>query len=137
MSMQTDLEVFERAVEARGRLLRVEGDRAGTQPRQLLLTFDVGRIRIQPTDEALSVNPIEDPSALASEWVPLVEEEPWWRVLGQPLTAAWPGGTEAATGARSAGPLLALKLRFREETEHPRIVRLESAGSAVRVSLEG
>ena len=137
MSMQNDLEVFERAVEARGRLLRVEADRVGTKLQQLLLTFDVGRIEIQPSEEGLAVIPIEDRAALPTELVPLDEEEPRWRVLGQPLTAAWPGGTEVAAGARAGGPLFALKLRFREAAENPRIVTLEAAGKVIRISLEG
>jgi hypothetical protein len=32
---------------------------------------------------------------------------------------------------------MVLKLRFREETENPRIVQLEATGPQVRVSLEG
>ena len=66
----------------------------------------------------------------------LDEAEPWWRLLGQPLTAAWPGGVEEGVGARGLGSLMVLKLRFREESDGPRIVRLEAAGRAVRVSLE-
>lgn len=161
MSMQTELQGFERAVEARGRLLRVEADRTGTKPRQLVLTFDVGRILIQPShqaggrpggrpggqagghagsqpgDDGLSALLIEDRADLPADLTPVVEEEPWWRVLGQPLTAAWPGGIDAAVGAQVSGPLMSLKMRFREEAENPRVVLLESAGSAVRVSLEG
>jgi len=137
MSMQTDLQVFERTVEAKGRLLKIEGDRAGSTPRRLALTFDVGRVLIRPTDDGLSASAVEDRSKLPEGLIPLEEEEPWWRLLGQPLTAAWPGGVEGSVGAQASGPLLALKLRFREEAENPRTVMLESAGSAIRVSLEG
>jgi hypothetical protein len=31
---------------------------------------------------------------------------------------------------------MVLKLRFREETENPRVVTIEATGSAMRVSLE-
>ena len=103
MSMQTDLQVFERAVEAKGRLLRIEGDRTGPTPRQLVLTFDVGRISIRPTDDGLSTSLIEDRAVMPGDLVPLDEEEPWWRLLGQPLTAAWPGGIEDAVADLSAG----------------------------------
>lgn len=137
MSMQTDLEVFERATSARGRLLRVEADRVGATPRELLLTFDVGRVWVRPTDDGLSAVHVEARDALPGDLSVLDEEEPWWRVLGQPLTAAWPGGIETAEGAQAGGPLLALKLRFREATESPRVIVLDAAGSAVRVSLEG
>ena len=136
MSMQAELEVFERAVGARGRLLRAEADRAGATPRQLVLTFDVGRVWVRPTEQGLKIEHVSDRTALPDGLVPLEEEEPWWRVLGQPLTAAWPGGIDEASGARAAGPLGALKLRFREEAENPRVVRLEAGGSALRISLE-
>jgi len=135
--MQTELQVFERAAEAKGRLLRVEADRLGSTPRQLALTFDVGRVLIRPSPDGLEVASVESREALPEGMQLLDEEEPWWRVLGQTLTAAWPAGMEDAVGTQRAGPLLALKLRFREESDNPRIVLLESAGSAVRVSLEG
>jgi len=137
MSIQTDLRVFERSVDARGRLLRVEADRSGATPRLLVLTFDVGRVLLRPTDDGLSAAIVEDRGALPTAIEPVDDEEPWWRVLGQPLTAAWPGGLGEAEGAQASGPLLVLKLRFREESENPRIVSLESAGSAIRVALEG
>jgi hypothetical protein len=137
MSIQTDLQIFERSVDARGRLLRVEADRAGLTPRQLVLTFDVGRVLLRPTGDGLSAAIVEEREALTTGVEPIDEEEPWWRVLGQPLTAAWPGGADETEGALGSGPLLVLKLRFREESENPRIVSLESAGSAIRVALEG
>jgi hypothetical protein len=56
--------------------------------------------------------------------------------LGHPITAAWPGGVEEGVGARGLGSLMVLKLRFREESANPRILRLEAAGPAVRVSSE-
>ena len=64
------------------------------------------------------------------------EEEPWWRLLGQRLTAAWPGELGEAAAAQGLGSLPVLKLCFREVAENPRIVVLEAAGAAVRVSLE-
>jgi len=57
--------------------------------------------------------------------------------LGAPLTAAWPGGVEEGVGARGLGSLMVLKLRFREESENPRVVQLEATGRSIRVSLEG
>lgn len=137
MSMQTELFIFERVTEARGRLLRVEADRSDAAPKQLVLTFDVGHVLIRPTDEGLSTAHIVDRAGVPDGLVLLDEEEPWWRLLGEPLTAAWPGGLEGAAGALSSGPLLALKLRFRDESENPRIVLLESAGTVVRVSFGG
>lgn len=138
MSEQSGLEIFERAVMARGRILRSQADRAGPTPGVLALTFDVGRIVIRPADEGLQIEHVAD--ADAAEWPAGLEsvddEEPWWRLLGHPLTAAWSGGVEEGVAASGSGSLLVLKLRFREESDNPKIVRLEAVGRAVRVALE-
>jgi hypothetical protein len=136
MSKESGLTVFERAVEARGQILRAEADRTDATPGILVLTFDVGRILIRPGEDGLLVEHVGEAEALPDGLEPLDEAEPWWRLLGQPLTAAWPGGVEEGVGARGLGSLMVLKLRFREESDNPRIVRLEAAGRAVRVSLE-
>jgi hypothetical protein len=136
MSKESGLEVFERAVEARGRILRAEADQTGSTPGVLVLTFDVGPILIRPGEDGLLVEHVGDAAASPDGLDRLDEAEPWWRLLGQPLTAAWPGGVEEGIGARGLGSLMVLKLRFREESDGPRIVRLEAAGRAVRVSLE-
>jgi len=136
MSSQSGLEVFERAVLARGRILRSEANRRGATPGILVLTLDVGRIVIRPGDDGLLIEHVEDAGRLPTGLESVDDEEPWWRLLGQPITAAWPGGVEEGVGARGLGSLMVLKLRFREESDNPRIVRLETAGRAVRVSLE-
>lgn len=132
--MQEGLAILERAAEARGKILRAEGDRAGASVGLLMLTFDVGRIVIAPGDEGLEVAAIDAGGEVPDGLGALEEEEPWWRLLGQPLTAAWPGGVEEGVGASGLGSLMVLKLRFREENENPRVVRLEATGSAIRVS---
>ena len=137
MSVQGDLEIFERAVEARGRLLRAEADRDGAAPCVLALTFDVGRIVVSPSADGLSVVHAQDRSVIPPDLISLEEEEPWWRLLGQPITAAWPGGVEDGVGASGLGSLMVLKLRFREEAENPRVVVVEATGSALRVALDG
>ena len=136
MSNLSGLEIFERAVEARGRILRAEADYTDAAPGMLLLTFDVGRIVIRPHDDGLLIEPLEVGDAPPAGLESLDEHEPWWRLLGHPITAAWPGGVEEGVGARGLRSLMVLKLRFREESDHPRIVRLDAAGHAVRVSLE-
>lgn len=136
MSMQAELALLERAAEARGKLLRAEADRAGATVSALLLTFDVGRVLVTPTEKGLATRAITDPSEAPDGLAALDEEEPWWRVLGAPITAAWPGGVEEGVGASGLGSLMVLKMRFREESENPRVVRLEAAGAAIRVSLE-
>ena len=137
MVMQAGLEIFERATDARGRLLRVEADRSGSVVRQLVLTFDVGRIGVTPADDGLVIHHFDDASELPTGLESLEEDEPWWRLLGHPVTAAWPGGVEEGLGAQSSSALMVLKLRFREESENPRVARLEAAGKAIRVSLDG
>ena len=136
MSNSAGLEVLERAAQARGKILRAEGDRTGTTLGVLALTFDVGRVVLTPGDEGVEVRAVEAREELPQDVGALDEEEPWWRLIGQPITAAWPGGVEEGVGARGLGSLMVLKLRFREENENPRVVRLEATGNALRVSLE-
>jgi hypothetical protein len=136
MSRESGLEIFERAVEARGRILRAEADQTGATPGVLALTFDVGRILIRPGEDGLLVEHLGEGAELPEGLDRLDDAEPWWRLFGQPLTAVWPGGVEDGVGAGGLGSLMVLKLRFREESDSPHIVRLETAGGAVRVSLE-
>lgn len=137
MSTLAGLEIFERVVEAEGRILRAEAERAGPTCETLALTFDLGRIVIQSGDEGLLISRATDRSEMPSELVVLDEEEPWWRLLGTPVTAAWPGGVEEGVGARGLHSLMVLKLRFREESDNPRVLCLEAAGRSVRVTIEG
>lgn len=136
MSMQAGLEIFERAADVRGRLLRAEGDRTGATQGVLTLTFDIGRILVTPGDAGLLVEQLADPTSRPRGLEALDEEEPWWRLLGHPLTAAWPGGVEDGVGASGLGSLMVLKLRFREDTASPRVLVLEATGKAIRVRLE-
>jgi hypothetical protein len=135
MSTQTGLEILERAAEARGKMLRVEADRDGATAGILVFTFDVGRVLVTPSADGLEVAHVEVTDTLPPGLVALEEDEPWWRLLGNPLTAAWPGGVETGVGARGLGSLMVLKLRFRDEGENPRVVQLEATGNAIRVSL--
>ena len=54
MSSQEGLEIFERVIEAGGRVLRAEADGAGKTVGTLALTFDVGRVLVYPTDAGVS-----------------------------------------------------------------------------------
>jgi hypothetical protein len=134
---QASLEIFERAATARGRLLRIEADRAVALPRILALTFDVGRIVLRAEAGEVRAEGVPERSALPPGLVPLDEEEPWWRVLGQPITAAWPVGGGETGPVETALALRALKLRFREPDQNPRIVAVAAAGPALRITLEG
>ncbi len=135
--MQAGLAILERAAEARGKILRAEGDRTGPTLGMVALTFDVGRILVVPTEDGLEIGHVSDPAGMPDGLIPLDDEEPWWRLLGQQLTAAWPGGVEEGVGARGLGSLMVLKLRFREESESPRVVQFEATGHTIRVSIDG
>lgn len=128
--------MFERAAAARGQILRVEADRTSGVPSVLVLTFDVGRIKIGPGEDGLRIEQVGSRVALPDGLESLDEAEPWWRLLGHPLTAVWPGDAGEGEGARGAGDTPVLKLRFREADENPRTVRIESAGRGVRAALD-
>ena len=136
MSSLSGLEIFEAIVEKGGRILRAEADGRHATPHVLVLTFDVGRVVIQSDEQGLSVEQVGDRASVPDGLTGLDDEEPWWRLFGQPLSAAWPGGVADGVGARGLGSLMMLKLRFREESENSRVVLLETVGRAVRVSLE-
>ena len=136
MASQASVDIFERAATARGRILRVEADRADALPRILALTFDIGRIVVRPADGEIRAEVVADREVLPPGLVLLDEEDPWWRVLGQPITAVWPVEGEAAP-VQTQPKVRALKLRFRESDQNPRIVGITAAGPALRVSLEG
>lgn len=135
MGAQDSVEIFERAAKARGRILRVEADRADALPRILALTFDIGRVLVQPVEGEIRAEAVPDRTALPQGLVSLEEEDPWWRVLGQPLTAVRPLAAGSEPVRREAA-LGGLELRFREPDENPRVVRLATAGPALRVTLD-
>lgn len=95
----------------------------------LALTFDVGRVVLRAVDDALRAEAVAEREALPAGLVRLDEEEPWWRVLGQPITGAWPVVDDASGSS--------IALRFREADQNPRIIGVAAAGPALRVSLQG
>ena len=136
MSTLSGLEIFERIAEAGGRILRAEAEGADPTSEVFALTFDVGRVTVRSGDEGLMISQTTEREELPGDLMDRGEEEPWWRLLGQPVTAAWPGGVEDGVGARGLHSLMVLKMRFREESDNPRILCLEAAGRSVRVSVE-
>jgi hypothetical protein len=119
-------ELFERAAGAKAQLLRVqrlgeagrEGSAAGFE-----LTFDVGRIlvRSDPMRGCLQIEESSgDPGGLTSAG----EEEPWWRVLGNPIVAA----ANAGNGV--------MRLQFRPDEENPRVVVFSMEDGLVRAVVE-
>ena len=135
------IELLERAAEARGRLLRVEqlvSAGGGDTPERgagFLLTFDAGRILIvaDRVHEGLVYRHIESAEVLSDiQLRALDEEEPWWRLAGNPLTGAWlwAEGEGAATGS---GAVAHVRLQFREPDQNPKLVALLYEEGSVRV----
>ena len=136
------IELFERAAEARGRILRVEqilaagGDPDPSHGAGYLLTFDVGRILVAAdrVHGRLLLRHVGSTAEVASiARAPLDEEEPWWKVSGHPITRAWPvdGGAGAASGA---GDVHELRLQFRDDGENPKVISLRYDEGAVWVA---
>ena len=125
------IELFERAVAGGGQLLRAEAALAGdsaTRVSRLLLTFDVGRVlvRAEPATGSLAIDYVVDSDEAPPALTDVSEEEPWWRVLGQPLARAWP--VDDAGGS--------VCIQFRADDQNPRLVSLEARGGAVAIRLE-
>jgi hypothetical protein len=138
------IELFERVAESDGRLLRAEQlvDAAAQEvdPARapaFLLTFDVGLILVaaNPAEGTLLLRRVEAASELSAQTVRVDEEEPWWKVIGNPIARAWPGvdGT-GATGQGAA--LYELKVQFREDGENPKVVVFRFERGAVSVHEE-
>jgi hypothetical protein len=127
--MQTGPELFDRAAAARARLLRVARFGGGGSPVGLVLTFDAGHITIVPdSDTGLAITHAEQDEPIPENIDVLDEEDPWWRLLGTPLTEA---------SSEREGPVVQhVLLRFREANDNPRRVRLLSRGGAVAALLE-
>lgn len=121
------MERLERVVEAGGVLLKAERF-DGPNPLQtsgLLLTFDVGRllVEVDPQGAGVRTTLIESKDAVPPGLLDAAEEEPWWRLIGAPLSRL----TAIETGAR---------LQFRADSDNPRIVALERSNGEVRVTLD-
>ncbi len=137
------IELFERVAKARGRILRVEQlvpEGRGSNPAcgaGYLLTFDVGRILVAPdaATGGLRLAHVEQRGDLPGALLSLEEEEPWWRVVGNSITRAWPATTGAGVAA-SGGEVSAVRIQFREDEENPMVISLGFEGGAVRVTTE-
>ena len=121
-------ELFERAANAGAQLLRTECLAAGASGAEigaLLLTFDVGAILVRANGraETLEIENLSSVDDLPAGLVGTDEEEPWWRVLGNPLSRAWQKDE-------------AVCLQFRPDEDAPRIVSLAPSAGRVAVRLE-
>jgi len=143
MEIRLGIELFERAAESRGRILRVER-RAATghsdDPQvglAFVLTFDVGRILVGSDGAGgrLELTHVEDADALPAGLEELVEEEPWWRVIGNSLCGAWPNAPGDAAETTTGDGLTSVCLQFREDAENPKLIALRAESPGVRVSI--
>jgi len=72
---------------------------------------------------------------VAGEAIEQSEEEPWWRVAGNPVTRVWPG--PRGSGAEGNGSeLVDLRMQFREDDANPKVISLRYAAGSVQVGLE-
>lgn len=136
------IELLVRAAEARGRILKVERRAPvgqGDDPTiglVFLLTFDVGRVLVglDPATGQIEATHLEVDAAPPTGLEDLAEEEPWWRVLGNPLCAAWPNATGEGAESDRGGALAGLCLQFREDDANPKLIALTAEAPGVRVS---
>jgi hypothetical protein len=137
------IEIFERAAEVGGCFLKAEqlvesgGNPGAHRGPGYLLTFDVGRILVvaDPHNACLMIRQIQSLEEVASiQLAPLDEEEPWWRIAGNPITRVWPSeeGSGATTGDAEVSDL---RMQFRGGDQSPRIVFLCYDSGAVRAGL--
>lgn len=134
-------ELLERAAQTEARILKTEQlveSGAEPSPEQgigYLLTFDVGRILVLPDSQnaCLALREVKNAEEVeAIQLVSLSEEEPWWRIMGQRLTRAWPGAQ--GEGALSTGSAPdQVRLQFRPDSDNPKIISLAYAGGRVQV----
>lgn len=142
------IDLFERAAQARGRILKVERTApAGLEGDPMiglvfLLTFDVGRVLVAldsqsgPTGATgqLAMTHLDAETAPPSGLEDLAEEEPWWRVLGNPLCAVWPNAPGEAAETDRGAALTSVCLQFREDDANPKLIALSTDAQGVRVS---
>jgi hypothetical protein len=126
------MERLQKLADARSLLLKVErqGGGAGGPAPGFLLTFEAGRLLIRvevASGEVHSIH-LESSEGLPEGLGDAGEDEPWWRLIGCPITRVWTADPSSAVGG--------LRLQFREDDQHPRIVGLAPDGEAVRAWLD-
>jgi hypothetical protein len=117
-------------------LLRVEMqidapvDAATNGVSALLLTFDVGRVllRNDPVSGFVGEQVFEANPPTPPEWQAADEEDPWWRVLGSPLSRV--------VGIGSGNAAEGVALQFRPDGDNPRLIAVVALGSGLVVQLQ-
>ncbi len=80
----------------------------------LLLTFDRGKLFLEPLDDELGLSLEESSFSGPLGLEPLDEEEPWWSLLGQHVTRAW----DIERDKQRVG----IDLQLRGDAENPKVV---------------
>ena len=108
-----------------GRLGGGAGD--GLASPAFLLTFDVGRLLVSAdaSGNQLNLMHFENRDDLPGGLVLADEDEPWWRLLGNPLAQVEVG----------EDPRNSVRLQFRKDDENPRSITLVREGEVVRIRL--
>lgn len=123
------MDVLDRAATAGATLLKAERIPApgGNTAAAFLLTFDVGRVLVH-VDAAtgnLEATHIEDRTVLEENLLDAGEEEPWWRLLGCPLSRSQPSPTADQ-----------VRLQFTISGVRPRTLRLASSAGGIIPTIE-
>ncbi len=117
------------------RLLRVECSllklRLASRPlfEEIVLSFHGGVLRVSPAQDANELRCSLDASPSDADRVDSSEEEPWWRVMGAPLVAAW-----ARLSSSPEAP--EITLQFRSDSANPRFISLIRARTGMDVRWE-
>ena len=124
-------ETLERVIRAQGRLLQVEraplaGPAGARVSSALRLIFDVGIVTLRSGGAGadLEVEIASVPDTQPSVFVSASEDDPWWKVMGFPLTRV---------GVRAAG---GVRVQFRGDQENSRRLAVFSRGGGIEVSVD-
>ena len=127
------MELLERVAGEGGQLLRVEmqlAGPAGDEISALILTFDVGRVLLwaDSASGSLCEEQIQPGDSKPADWVIADDADPWWRVLGNPLSRV----LDIDPGSGSLG----VAMQFRPDGDNPRRIAVLARGGGLAVQLQ-
>ncbi len=124
-------EALEQVIRAQGRLLQVEriplaGPAGARVSSALRFIFDVGLVTLRSGEAGadFEVEIASVPDTRSPVFVSASEDEPWWTVVGFPLTAVW---------VRAVGDV---RVQFRGDQENPRRFALSLRSGGIEASVE-
>jgi len=127
----TPAETLERVSQVEGRLLRVErvplaGAVSARASSALRLSFDVGIVTLRPSGSEgdLEVQIGRLPDAGSPIFISASEEDPWWKVMGCPLTRV---------RVRAEG---GVRVQFRGDRDNPCRFALYPRHGGIEVSMD-